>query len=674
MKIALMVNEATMKSKDECQKHIPIMKCNNVEGYKNRICTLDVHEIADVILAGHSIVPAILDDKMSLSNEHFKHQQLFGLDFDNNDPFDKYLRSRDENYMTYERIMDICNQYDIAPAIIHESFSSTDEWKRYRVLFVTYEPISDLKYRRQFLDSLMKLFSINGAMTADTKCRDEGRLFYPGHSIVSVDQDARINPDAVIEKARNITLDSERSNSQSKASRTVEKKACNEMVEAIMNKDQKLYAELLSDAVEKAAKADGCWNKDISNKTGTIILKYFFKDYCPCIDELVLTPLESMGCSDVFELASYLPMNLMLGLPLHKPFSCILPKHDDEHPSASINQLNIGAFSYNCWGCIDEGKYLDIVEIFSLLMGSSFGEAVKFILASIGLEVQTEWQKQQRDMIQSNIAFVSSDYFKRRYSKLYNALVSSNAYGQLIFFLTYVLEHVTPSSLTRNERCTFFLSIRKASELMSEYGYTGSSKTAVGRKHNYLCFLGLFEKVPEHEIPVDILSRAIMTSKQKSAEYKTEYEYRQDFLYVPQYTAQLFLDVQAVITQNESLGVRRAGLSREQIIRTYGKEIADSIYTQDINKESSKRAEKFYNKYSDITKILIEKQGFACEAEILRQMNGYSKEEKKKLSSQCLPQLLIEYQYRRIRVNKDTRAEYAIPSKYKSGSIVIIAD
>lgn len=672
MNFEVMVNTARMKSKEQCLKFTGAIKNNKSEGFKSSIRCVNESELADIIRTGYTIIPAILDESQPIIGKHFKYQQLFGLDFDNKSPVNEVEMAEEAYYMTYDRIMDICHKHGICPVIVYETFSSKPEWKKYRALFVTETPIYDREIRRSFIESLMKLFAVNGSFTADSKCIDEGRIFYAGHTVIAVHQNVPVDIDMVVNAAKNIMINDAAKKVCCENQPCESRAAANDMIDAIINKDIETYTELLSEAVLKAAKADVDWLESQSTKDRTIICKYLLKDYCPEITWEPSNASVASLCGDVFELTSYLPLDIMLGLPYGKSFSCVLPQHDDETPSATINQLDDGRLVYNCWGCMREGQYLDVLDVFSILMNAEVGEAIKFILTAIELRVETEWQKAQREMIDNNIRYINSGYFKKRFSVLHKELVNAKAFGQLIFFLNYAKEHLTPTSLTRDDRPTFFLSIRKASQLMKESGYSGLSKDAINKKNLMLCMLGFFDKLTVQEIPADILRRAISVAQKNATDNGIRYNYRQDFFHIPAYTSKMFIVADEFITTNRKNGVRRSWQSREQILRAYGKDAADGLYTQDTHKEHTLVSIKFYRKYNEAARNLMASYGITSETEILKQIRGYSAEEKKQLSGQCLPQLIMENRYERIRVNKESRVKYHISDYYKSGSYIII--
>jgi hypothetical protein len=130
MKFEVMVNKAKMKSKDQCLKWTGAIKKNRAKGFKSHIRTVDEHELADIIRAGHTIVPAILSEEQPLHRRYFQYQQVFGLDFDNKNPAKDAEKAGDAYYMTIDKIMDVCRQFEICPVVIYETFSSRPEWKK----------------------------------------------------------------------------------------------------------------------------------------------------------------------------------------------------------------------------------------------------------------------------------------------------------------------------------------------------------------------------------------------------------------------------------------------------------------------------------------------------------------------------------------------------------------
>ena len=120
-------------------------------------------------------------------------------------------------------------------------------------------------------------------------------------------------------------------------------------------------------------------------------------------------------------------------------------------------------------------------------------------------------------------------------------------------------------------------------------------------------------------------------------------------------------------------------MCREQIIRANGQNEADSIFVQSKALERNPEAEVFYKRYKAATEKLLEKKGWTVEEEILNRLKGFTKQEKKKWSGICLPQLLAELELQRVPFTKTIEEEYnvkqtrSVKLKYGASRIIIPA-
>ena len=669
-KYKLMINNAAYHSKEECTDHIGMIKNNNKPECRSYIRSVTADELANAIITGYTIIPAVLDENRRLADEYYKEQQIFAIDIDNEERTTKE-KIADKYYLSYERIKAICRQINIEPLIIYESFRSTSEWKRYRILFAADQIITDVTLRKKLILSLIAAFNIDGVNTADTSCKDVSRVFFAGHTIVEVNPNAQIDAVAVVDAFKD-KIDVVTQSEVKKAVRVqlaTTPMNDNPMIAAIMNHDVATYRELLSSAIENAANTDKQRAEGTSSNSGTInFIYYLYTDYITAITQHPES-LDLMRDFDTFmETTSKLPLHIMLGLPLDTNFRCIMPDHEDKHPSASINMLIDGRYVYNCWSCIGTGKYNDVVDTFACLLGTDIPGAIKFICEVFNIPTATEWQKQQRETLDFNIRYLKSDYFKVRNRLLYNELQLSKSYGALLFYLDFAREHISPEALMNDDRLVFFLSVNKASELMATQGYAGSSRTSIQRKRIYLCELGLFEKVREEDIPPDMLNKAVSVAKENHGE---DAKYRQDYLFVPKYTPSLFRNAEEIIKENKSIGKKRRSLCREQILRCNGVDTADSLYSQDTDIGIDLATESFFENCLSVAAKLFTRNGYFTEKQLYKEIRGYKSEQKNKLLGICLPQLIKDNCLVRLKVNRTVRKKYNLPDCIKSNSIII---
>lgn len=124
-----------------------------------QLSEMDVGELASgVAYQGWTIAPAKFAG--SRSNENFKSQQLFMLDFDDG--------------TTFNEALNICTEINIEPSFAYETFSSTQDHQKFRMAF-TYPVDISGKYQRDLVQNqLMAVFSGR----PDKSCKDAARLFY----------------------------------------------------------------------------------------------------------------------------------------------------------------------------------------------------------------------------------------------------------------------------------------------------------------------------------------------------------------------------------------------------------------------------------------------------------------------------------------------------------------
>lgn len=142
---------------------------------RNRLSGAGSHQIANIetvanwINRGCTVQGALLRDKQNKNEDtkiRFLRQQGFGVDIDN--------KPNDRQLTTPKDILSEFSKAGITPAIIAESFSSSEALPKYHVFVFTDEPITDVNKAETYISALQKV--VSGA--ADTSCSDAGRIFY----------------------------------------------------------------------------------------------------------------------------------------------------------------------------------------------------------------------------------------------------------------------------------------------------------------------------------------------------------------------------------------------------------------------------------------------------------------------------------------------------------------
>lgn len=128
----------------------------------------NIYNLAKYMEQGQTVQGAILRDKLEENEDtdsRFIQQQLFCVDIDN---------TGERQLNTLEDIQSVCNAAGITPAIIAESFSSSDKLRKYHAFFITDKPATDAETARAILLSLQDVFE--GA--ADPACKDPARIIF----------------------------------------------------------------------------------------------------------------------------------------------------------------------------------------------------------------------------------------------------------------------------------------------------------------------------------------------------------------------------------------------------------------------------------------------------------------------------------------------------------------
>lgn len=162
--------------------------------YSLQSATLE--EIVTYISHGQSITPAYLlksgQEKGPSKSSTFISQQLWMIDIDNHDDFDKKGKRRlPDQKLCIANIFRLCRAHQCEPFLVYESFSSTRSVPRYRVAFISSEPVTDRETRNRLAEVLYSIFKSEFRYT-DEKSKEVAQLFYgtSPERILHIDYDA----------------------------------------------------------------------------------------------------------------------------------------------------------------------------------------------------------------------------------------------------------------------------------------------------------------------------------------------------------------------------------------------------------------------------------------------------------------------------------------------------
>ena len=150
--------------------------------------TIDINELINEIAQGATIKAAAMNGG---SNVDWESQQVFCIDIDNDNDY-----VTKNGMLTPVKAFGRCDAIGIRPTFIYETFSSKAEHPKFRLMFITPEPVTDARIRNSIQIALMNVFP-----ECDIKCKDFARVYFgsPNKICSYTNISDRIDPYRVIE-------------------------------------------------------------------------------------------------------------------------------------------------------------------------------------------------------------------------------------------------------------------------------------------------------------------------------------------------------------------------------------------------------------------------------------------------------------------------------------------
>ncbi len=390
------------------------------------------------------------------------------------------------------------------------------------------------------------------------------------------------------------------------------------------------------------------------------------RDLCiPLIEEGEIEALQSVLKSEYKlmenegEFYDYMTQEIdlaeVLGVPMGRSFKCVF--HNDSSPSASIFISNRNQYFYKCHSasCGFRGNIIRCVE---RLRGCNRAQAINFIKAIYKLDIKdTEWQKEQRSLLQANKRMIMSGEFEETYPEIHK--VVKKYLGVINVLHDIAIEHVYDERFSDdNNNVIFFASIQKICTALDMV----KVNQRVSKQIGLLAFVYLINKLNEEQIPEDYLRKA----KHIAAKYK--HKNLVSFYSIPSYSdMHMVKSLERAILYAENNLTMKAW-SRELLERTFGSEVANEIYPYLKEKKISKQANVRTEHIHKITVDLLNTQGYATEKEIIYYLQvmyseankSYSKQQLQRQLKVSLQEMLDTYGWNRVRLTKKVKEQYGI--------------
>ena len=586
---------AYFESEDDVQvlldttEHTSKPKGNEIVSITNKLpknpTTLSVKELANHIVKGCSIKPSIL---RTTKSDSYVSSNIVALDVDN----------KANNIVSINEFLALSRQAGLHPFLIYESFSSTKECPRYRVLYRFNKTITDAQ-------EIDKLYNYVWQQFPDYVPLDKSVKYYSilfgGKSIKLLSNSTNIIPDL------------------SNVSFIKKKQAINKATHkhtTVTNEKHITKEEVRANLIALRTKYAG----------------------------------QSMSAK---EINKNIKLTDLLNVSIDEVFRCVLPNHNDEHPSARIT-IDKDNPDEQFYICTCEAMGYRTISLYKELFGlSSTTAAIKEI--SDLLEMNTEYQKHAKEFIDtlySNLDYILGDELL---SKLGPTTIS-----MYLFFLRVAREKAIKPVSNNSNDITLYVSNSFIQQRMKQENIKGN--TNVNRKIADLCELGLIRKLTTQEKD----KQALLESRKTN---KDDKDY--DYYCVLDLTDERIEHINNILRTRKEKRYRKYNTNAQRRINTYGHdEVISTTNTQGYNKRQDKEVA------LALTALIDSGATYFSENDInkaIRKRNHrINKQQATKLILDFLGDLLAPFNLEHVRVKKATRKQYGIDDSYKTNSIVYI--
>jgi len=601
MKINCMVDKKTFESKPNGDQS---------KGIQFRLAQteIEIEELANLLSNGATFKPALLKGRKSAD---WLSQQLFALDFDGGTTIEKELNN--------------CRELNILPVFGYKTFSYTQYKEKFRLVFCSDIVITNVETRNKFQKLLIALFPASDSVTFDPT-----RLFFGGKDLINCDYNNRININNIMIKFKDIL----KSIVDSSTLRLINTNTINSSSISM----QKAQNPRPVSVHEEFSHFNAIKNLDV------ILMKHLLQingDKVICVNK-----------QEVYDFIN--GIDLCDFTDIHSMVNCILPEHQDDTPSAHIYTTDSETQIYKCFGC--DAKYT-IISLVEKLAKCKRIKAIEFIKKVYNIELQqTEWQKQQLEILDINIELLLSDEFKEIYPQLHSLIRTRK--NNLIALNNYAKINIKDEDFCVDENPLFFASLTK---IMDIFG--SKDRTKVSQSITLFALLSLLNKIPHEKLPKETFNKA----KHIAAKYGLTKLV--NFYSIDQYGVDSLEESNKIAKTLKDNNISLKGISREYLLRTFGKEFTNDIYPQYIYENelgTSEKSNENSNKIASYILDEIEKKGYVLEKEL--KIDNITETQWKR----SIQEILDGYGLIKITANKEIKLKYNIDVAERSYPKIIV--
>lgn len=331
-------------------------------------------------------------------------------------------------------------------------------------------------------------------------------------------------------------------------------------------------------------------------------------------------------------------------------FQCIF--HKDRNPSAGIfiNEES-GHFIYKCHSSNCSFGSGTIIKCIERLLRCSRTEALRFLRKLYLIDYhETEWQREQKELLDENRRYLYSDEFELEYPNLYRLIIKY--LPQLNALLGFARDYVVTENFATPDQSqsVFFASTR----YLARRCKIGSKTSSI--RFNIFAFLGLLYKLPDDEVPETMRNQAIAIAKQNN------YPMRVNFYSFPSFSESILTQADVLAKEFKDRRMTVRGWSREMLLRTFGHDVADRVFPQMKGKPIPALNQNIADQLEQIILRLITDKGWTREKEVLQYAKfvGIRTQFTETQLKRMIPEFLEKYALTKRKLKKEVKSRLGI--------------
>ena len=292
------------------------------------------------------------------------------------------------------------------------------------------------------------------------------------------------------------------------------------------------------------------------------------------------------------------------GVEVNKNFECKLI----EGNFAWISKSDNGHYRY--FSKPKEGGKvigLDFIDLAEILYGKTTTEVIHLLVKDLGIKFMDNiWINEQNNKYMSNLTLIhrfnKDKELIGKYPELYEIIKEHLKVLETINVIGSI--NIKKQEYSFKGQNIFFSSNSYIADFLGNY-----TKSTINKIINLFAVLGLIVKIPEAEIQPQLLHESKMICKKRQLGNIISY-----------YIVPSFLDVFPEANKRAEVlldcNIKYHNITKAKIEYVFGKDFANQIYVQEIQKNKSNTAMNLMEELERNIKELIDKQGYATKKQV----------------------------------------------------------